>query len=89
MNILVNTLYLLCFLTSTWCCFLLIRSYRRNGSRILLWTAACFVLLAIDNLLVIFDLVITGPSVDLSLPRLFTTFFAVATLLVGFVWEFV
>ncbi|HTZ00711.1 MAG TPA: DUF5985 family protein [Xanthobacteraceae bacterium] len=84
----INTIYLLCFLTSLSCCLLLIRSYRRTKSPVLLWTAACFVLLAIDNLLVVLDL-IALPSVDLSLPRLIATFFAVATLLVGFIWEFV
>jgi hypothetical protein len=70
------------------CCLLLIRSYRRNKSRVLLWTAACFVLLAVDNLLVVLDLIVL-PTVDLSLPRLLATFFAVGTLLVGFIWEFV
>jgi Family of unknown function (DUF5985) len=84
----VNAIYLLCFLTSLSCCLLLIRSYRRNKSPVLLWTAACFVLLAIDNLLVVLDL-IALPTVDLSLPRLIATFLAVATLLVGFIWEFV
>ena len=84
----VDVLYLLCFLTSLSCCVLLIRSYRRTRSRILLWTAACFVLLAVDNLLVVLDLIVL-PTVDLSLPRLLATFFAVSTLLVGFIWEFV
>lgn len=84
----VNTIYLLCFLTSLSCCLLLIRSYRRTKSPVLLWTAACFILLAIDNLLVVLDL-IALPTVDLSLPRLIATFLAVATLLVGFIWEFV
>jgi hypothetical protein len=84
----VDLLYLLCFLTSLSCCLLLIRSYRRTGSRVLLWTAACFVLLAIDNLLVVLDLIVL-PNVDLSLARLLATLFAVSTLLVGFIWEFV
>ncbi|HUI13694.1 MAG TPA: DUF5985 family protein [Xanthobacteraceae bacterium] len=84
----VDLLYLLCFLTSLSCCLLLIRSYRRNRSRVLLWTAACFVLLAIDNLLVVLDLIVL-PNVDLSLARLLATLFAVSTLLVGFVGEFV
>ncbi len=88
MNTWVDALYLLCFLTSLSCCLLLIRSYRGNKSRILLWTAACFVLLAIDNLLVVLDLIVL-PTVDLSLPRLVATFLAVSTLLVGFIWEFV
>jgi len=88
MKIWVDFLYLLCFLTSLSCCLLLIRSYRRNGSRILLWTAACFVLLAVDNLLVVLDLIVL-PNVDLSLPRLLAVLLAVSTLLVGFIREFV
>lgn len=88
MNTWVNVLYLLCFFTSMSCCLLLIRSYRRNKSPVLLWTAACFVMLAIDNLLVVLDLIVL-PTVDLSLPRLLATFFAVSTLVVGFIWEFV
>ncbi|HTV35604.1 MAG TPA: DUF5985 family protein [Xanthobacteraceae bacterium] len=88
MSLWIDILYLLCFCTCLFCCFLLIRSYRTNGSRVLLWTAACFVLLALNNLLVIFDLILL-PSVDLSLPRLITSFLAVSTLLIGFVWEFV
>ncbi|MFZ3357268.1 MAG: DUF5985 family protein [Xanthobacteraceae bacterium] len=88
MNAWVDVLYLLCFLTSLSCCLLLIRSYRRNKSKILLWTAACFVLLAIDNLLVVLDLIVL-PTVDLSVPRLLSTLLAVSTLLIGFIWEFV
>ena len=84
----VDLLYLLCFLTSLSCCLLLIRSYRRTRSRVLLWTAACFVLLAVDNLLVVLDLIVLT-HVDLSMLRLLVTLFAVSTLLVGFMREFV
>ena len=88
MTVGVNIVYLLCFLTSLSCCLLLIRSYRRSRSKVLLWTAACFVLLAIDNLLVVFDLILL-PNVDLSVPRLLATLLAASTLIIGFVWEFV
>ena len=84
----VDTLYLLCFLTSLLCCLLLIRSYRGNRSRLLLWSAACFVLLALNNLLVIVDLIIL-PSIDLSTIWQFVALCAVSTLLAGFVLEFV
>jgi len=83
-----DVLYSLCFLTSLSCCLLLIRSYRRSRSALLLWSAACFVLLAINNLLVIIDLIML-PSMDLSAIRLVASFCAVSTLLVGFIWEFV
>ncbi|MFZ2066760.1 MAG: DUF5985 family protein [Xanthobacteraceae bacterium] len=88
MSVWLNIVYLLCFLTSLSCCLLLIRSYRRTKSKVLLWTAACFVLLAIDNLLVVFDLILL-PNVDLLVPRLLATLLAVSTLIIGFVWEFV
>jgi hypothetical protein len=88
MSLWFDVLYLLCFITSLSCCLLLIRSYRRNRSKVLLWTAACFVLLALDNLLVVLDLIVL-PNVDLALPRLLATLLAVSTLLVGFVREFV
>jgi hypothetical protein len=88
MSIWIDILYLLCFCTCLFCCLLLIRNYRFNGSRILLWSAACFVLLALNNLLVIIDLVLL-PTVDLSLARLTASFLAVSILLVGFIWEFV
>jgi len=88
MNIWIDILYLLCFCTCLFCCMLLIRSHRINRSRILLWSAACFALLALNNLLVVIDLILL-PTVDLSLPRLIASFLAVSTLLVGFIWEFV
>ncbi|HUC52282.1 MAG TPA: DUF5985 family protein [Xanthobacteraceae bacterium] len=88
MSIWINILYLLCFCTCLFCCVLLIRHYRINRSRVLLWSAACFVLLALNNLLVIVDLILL-PTFDLSLPRLIATLLAVSTLLVGFIWEFV
>jgi hypothetical protein len=88
MSFWIDILYLLCFLTSLFCCLLLIKSFRRSRSRILLWSATCFVLMALNNLLVIIDLIFL-PTVDLSPIRIATLFFAVSTLLVGFIWEFV
>ena len=84
----VDTLYLLCFLTSLFCCLLLIKSYRRNRSGLLLWSASCFVLLALNNLLMIVDLIFL-PSIDLSAIWQFVALCAVSTLLVGFIREFV
>ncbi len=78
--------YLLCLLTSAVCAWLLVRSYRRTGSRLLMWSAACFVLLTLNNLLVVGDLLIF-PSTDLTLLRIGSALAAVATLLYGFIWE--
>lgn len=79
--------YALCFVTSGVCGWLLVRSFRRNRSRLLLWSAACFVLLAINNLLVVLDLVFLPPSIDLSPFRVAASLAAISTLLFGFVWE--
>jgi hypothetical protein len=81
------TIYTLCLLSSATCAWLLMRSFARTRARLLLWSAACFVLLALNNLLVVFDLVLTGPSVDLSIIRQLCSLAAVSILLYGFIWE--
>jgi uncharacterized membrane protein len=79
-------IYLLCFATSTVCAFLLVRSYRTSRVRLLLWVAICFVLLAVNNLFVVFD-VLFLPAIDLMPFRQMASFSAVAVLLFGFVWD--
>jgi len=81
-----NLVYLLCFLASALCAGLLLRQYRTIASPILLWSCACFTLLAISNLLVVIDKVLL-PELDLKLARLLMTLIAVTVLLVGFIWE--
>jgi hypothetical protein len=81
-----SAVYLLCLITSIACAALLVRSYARSKARVLLWSAACFVLLAINNLLVVGDILIF-PTVDLSDFRNLSSLAAVATLLYGFIWE--
>jgi hypothetical protein len=81
------TIYTLCLLSSAICAWLLIRSFSRSRTRLLLWSAACFVLLALNNLLVVIDLLLTGPTVDLSIIRQLCSLAAVAILLYGFIWE--
>lgn len=78
--------YVLCFLTSTACAWLLGRSFGRTRNRLLLWSSICFVFLALNNLIVIFDLVI-WPEKDFRLARLALAFAAVVSLIWGFVWE--
>ncbi|HLY05963.1 MAG TPA: DUF5985 family protein [Rhizomicrobium sp.] len=81
-----TTVYVLCFLTSALCAVLLVRSYLRSRSHLLLWSALCFVMLAINNLLVVIDLVML-PQTDLSLYRNAVTFVGLGCLLYGFIWE--
>lgn len=78
--------YILCFLTSGACAWLLGRSYRRNGTPLLFWSSVCFVFLAANNLVLIFDLVIL-PDFDLRIVRLLLALAAVASLIWGFIWQ--
>ena len=86
MNIGPAIVYLLCLLTSAICAGLLVRGHRRNRTQLLLWSAACFALLAVNNLLLVLDVLIF-PNADLSLPRNLCNLAAVGTLLYGFIWE--
>ena len=78
--------YILCFLTSSACAWLLGRSYFRTRARLLLWSSICFTLLAGNNLLLVIDLLIL-PSHDLRIGRLLFSLSAVSVLIFGFVWD--
>lgn len=85
-DLLPTIVYLLCFLTSTACALLLARAYRRTAARLLLWSAASFVLLALNNLSLVLDLVVF-PATDFRLVRHCFALGAVAVLLFGFIWD--
>lgn len=78
--------YVLCFVTSATCAFMLGRSYLHNRTRLLLWSALCFALLAANNLALVLDLVV-WPQIDLRLLRLLLEFAAIVSLIWGFLWE--
>lgn len=82
-----TAVYLLCFATSSLCAYLLARSYWRSSARLLLWSSFCFLLLAVNNLLVVVDLVVLPDAVSLQLPRLLVTIGALGVLLFGFIWD--
>jgi hypothetical protein len=86
-EIFATIVYLLCFLTSLACAWLLGRSYRQSRTRLLLWSSICFGFLALNNLALVLDLVVWPTSVDLRLARLALALAAVASLIWGFVWE--
>jgi hydrogenase/urease accessory protein HupE len=81
-----EVVYVLCALTSVACAFLLVSSYRKNRTRLLLWSSLCFVGLAINNALLFVDLVAV-PSIDLSIVRACTGLVSVVALLVGLIWS--
>jgi hypothetical protein len=81
-----EAVYLLCALTSAVCAVLLIRSFRQNRGRLLLWSSLCFIGLALNNILLFVDLVVV-PSIDLSIWRSSTALAGLLTLIFGLVWE--
>ncbi|HZY15236.1 MAG TPA: DUF5985 family protein [Ramlibacter sp.] len=81
-------IYSMCALTSFTCLVLLWRSYAASGSRLLFWSALCFLMLTVNNTLLVLDKVIYPTTdVDLALWRLVAALAAVGLLLFGLVWE--
>jgi len=78
--------YFLCFVASACCCGLLVRSFFRTRTPLLMWCAICFLFLALNNLFLVVDLILI-PDIDLSMVRLLLALTAVGTLLYGFIWE--
>jgi len=78
--------YTLCFATSALCAYLLGRSFTRTRSRLLFWSALCFVLLAVVNFIVVLDMLVY-PDISFRLVRLWFSLAAVAVLLFGFIWD--
>ena len=78
--------YLLCVLTSMAAMLLLLRAYRRNRTRLLLWSALAFVALAVNNLFLFIDIVLL-PDISLLALRHASALAAASLLLYGFVWE--
>jgi hypothetical protein len=78
--------YVLCALTSVVCAALLFNGYRSSRTRLLFWGSLCFAGLALNNLLLLVDLMVV-PNTDLTLWRSGTALAAMAVLLVGLVWE--
>lgn len=81
-----SAVYLLCFFTSAGCAWLLMRSYLKARGHLLFWSALCFALLALNNLIVILDLLVFD-DIDLSILRLLASLAAIGVLLFGFVWR--
>jgi len=78
--------YLLCFATSTGCALLLARGYLRSRARLLLWSSLCFAFLALNNLMLVLDLLV-WPELDLQTVRLALSLAGVGVLIFGFIWD--
>jgi len=81
-----GVVYVLCAVTSAICALLLLRGWLQSRSRLLMWSAGCFVLLTLNNVLLVADrLIWTGT--DLGLARGATGLAALIVLVAGLVWD--
>ena len=78
--------YAIGVLTSIFCGFLLIRSYRKQRTPLLLWCSFCFVGLAVNNVLLFTDLFVV-PEISLELYRTVTALVSLVLMLIGLIWE--
>lgn len=85
-DVLGQVVYLLCAATSVACAVMLIRAYRRTGTALLLWSSLCFVLLAINNVVLVFDFLVF-PHHDLSMYRSLAALGGLGLLVFGLIWE--
>jgi hypothetical protein len=69
------------------CGLLLLRGYRENGRRLLLWSGICFIGLSLNNVLVFVDLAILMQGADLYALRLSVTSLSMLALCYGLIWE--
>jgi hypothetical protein len=71
---------------SVLCALLLIRSYLRERTALLLWCSLCFVGLAINNVLLFTDLFVMTET-SLELWRSLTALVSLSLMLFGLIWE--
>jgi len=85
--VIANIVYGLCAITCLICAALLTRGYRRSGARLLLWSTLCFVLLSLNNVLLVLDRVVFVEEIDLYDLRLVTAGISAGLLLYGLIWD--
>ena len=79
-------IYLLCSLTSLACAWLLLSRYRDNGHRLLFWSGMCFSWMTLNNLILVFDKLVS-PDTDLLTLRQGSALIAVSMLVYGLIYE--
>jgi len=81
-----EAVYVMCALASLTCMTLLLRAYRRNRVRLLLWSGICFAGLSANNILLFIDKVLF-PEMELQAWRGMTALLGLSVLLFGLVWD--
>lgn len=82
-----SIVYLLSTITCLACALLLLRSFKRSGSRLLFWSAVCFIGLGLNNALATIDVNTSRELLDLSTARLVLSISGLAALIFGLTWE--
>lgn len=82
-----EAVYILCAVTSILCAVLLLRGYRATRTRLLFWASLCFVFLALNNVILYFDLVVLPPQIDLFWYRNAAAGAGMLVLVFGLAWE--
>jgi Family of unknown function (DUF5985) len=82
-----EAVYILCALTSALCAGLLARGWLATHVRLLLWSAVCFALLTLNNILLVVDLVFLPDTTDLSTLRSASGLAGLMILLYGLVYD--
>ena len=83
-----SLVYILCALTSAACAFMLLRGYARSKARFLLWSSLCFIMLFVNNLLLMIDRVFIPDAA--SLPpwwRSGAALIGLSLLVYGLIWD--
>jgi hypothetical protein len=65
---------------------LLYQGYRRSKARLLAWSSAFFLLITLENVLLLLDR-LTGPAIDLSALRMGVALAGVSILIIGLISE--
>ena len=79
-------IYALCTVTCFVCALLLFRGYRQSHSKLLFWSALCFLGLTASNVVLILDRIVY-PEVDLYPVRLLAALVGFLLMIVGLIWE--
>ena len=77
---------LLCAATAATCTVLLVRAWLASRLRLLVWSALCFALLTVNNVLLLLDLTALR-DVDLAIPRTATGLAGLLILLYGLIYD--
>jgi hypothetical protein len=83
-----ESVYLICAGLSILCTFMLFRGYANTGTKLLLWTAVSFALMALNNIFLFVDLALL-PELNLNGPfwRNILGAASGSVMLCGLIWE--